>query len=98
MSNYTKGRRFEYKVMRLLEKVGYHVYRTAGSHGDFDVIAWHSNEPRIRFIQVKSGKPATKKEREHLRTLRAIMPRNANVELWEYPKRGQEKIYVGAAI
>jgi hypothetical protein len=37
--NYKKGRRFEYKVKALLEKCGFYVMRTAGSHSKFDLIA-----------------------------------------------------------
>ena len=36
---YIKGRRFEYKVMSFFEKLGFYVIRSAGSKGDFDIIA-----------------------------------------------------------
>jgi len=37
--NYEAGRRWEWTVMREWKKAGYKVLRTAGSHGDYDVIA-----------------------------------------------------------
>jgi len=39
ITNYIRGRNFEYRVKKLLEKKGYIVFRTAGSHGLFDLIA-----------------------------------------------------------
>ncbi|MFZ8801637.1 MAG: hypothetical protein ACO2PO_01390 [Candidatus Calescibacterium sp.] len=39
MQCYHKGRRFEYQVKKFLEKQGYIVLRTAGSHGFADLIA-----------------------------------------------------------
>ena len=38
ITNYIRGRNFEYRVKKLLEKKGYIVFRTAGSHGLFDLI------------------------------------------------------------
>jgi Holliday junction resolvase len=39
MTLYHKGRRLEYQFKKLLEKQGYIVLRTAGSHGFADLIA-----------------------------------------------------------
>lgn len=36
---YVSGRNFEYRVQRILEKGGWLVLRSAGSHGVFDLIA-----------------------------------------------------------
>jgi Holliday junction resolvase-like predicted endonuclease len=54
MSNaaYEKGRRAENEAQRMLERDGYEVARSAGSHGPADLIAW--NEREIRFIQIKA--------------------------------------------
>jgi len=38
-TKYHKGRNFEYRVKKYLEKKGYFVVRSAGSHGIFDLIA-----------------------------------------------------------
>ncbi|MEM2259989.1 MAG: hypothetical protein QXP52_00160 [Candidatus Aenigmatarchaeota archaeon] len=53
---YSKGRAFEYKVKNMLEKEGYFVIRSAGSHSVADLIAIHSesnssSSPTILFIQ-----------------------------------------------
>lgn len=49
--NYIKGRTKEYKVKNQLEKEGWIVLRTAGSHGFADLIA--IGRSKIRFIQCK---------------------------------------------
>ena len=38
---YVAGRAYEYRVKAKLEKEGWNVTRSAGSHGDFDLIAIH---------------------------------------------------------
>jgi Holliday junction resolvase len=39
--NYQAGRRFEYEVMRAAERQGMSCVRASGSHGLYDVIAFH---------------------------------------------------------
>ncbi len=39
MIRYAKGRRFEYEVIHDLESLGYTVTRSAGSKGDWDLVA-----------------------------------------------------------
>lgn len=56
--NYEKGRRYEYKIKKELEKQGYTVLRTSGSHGFADLVAVKPKE--IRFIQCKAQKAAKK--------------------------------------
>lgn len=90
--NYQRGRRYEYKVMRDLEECGYHAYRTAGSHGAFDVIAWHTRHTKVLFIQVKSGERASKQDRDGLTELAATMPPCGRIELWEFVERGKPAI------
>jgi len=53
INKYAKGRKKEYKLKNKLEKEGYIVLRTAGSHGFADLIAISLDEHEIRFIQVK---------------------------------------------
>ena len=48
MTRYEQGRRYEYKIKKQLEKEGRNVTRSAGSHGDFDLIA-------IRPVEDKNG-------------------------------------------
>jgi Holliday junction resolvase len=54
MTNYTRGRALEYRVKAHLEAKGYYVFRTAGSHSLFDLLAFRSDV--VRLIQVKSKK------------------------------------------
>lgn len=59
--NYLRGRRLEYQVKKAYEAEGYKVMRTAGSHGDFDLIAVYEGTylTAVIFIQCKSVKKAT---------------------------------------
>jgi len=62
MTRYQKGYRIELKAKLALQLEGYTVFRTAGSHSLFDLIAVNKDE--VRLIQLKStkGKPYYKKE------------------------------------
>ncbi len=53
-TNYQRGRAFEYRMKELLEQEGYEVFRTAGSHSRFDLIA--IKKPFILFLQLKKKK------------------------------------------
>ena len=65
-SNYRKGVAFERRVMHYLESIGYEVFRTAGSHGVADLIAFHPHSPP-GWVQCKCGTATmSKKEREEL--------------------------------
>lgn len=58
MTNYEKGRRGEYEVKAMLEKQGWQVYRTAGSHSAVDLVCLRDgNKPLL--IQVKRGRKPT---------------------------------------
>lgn len=88
-SNYRKGRAREWKTCKLLEAAGYTAARTAGSHGEFDVLAF--NEHGFRLIQVKAGSAnITPAEREFLRDLHR--PENASVEVWRWKDRIREPL------
>ena len=62
MSNYVRGRAYEYEVVKLFKDAGYKVVRTAGSHGEFDLIArkqtaTHTYESWIAvYVQCKTHK------------------------------------------
>jgi len=49
---YTQGRNIEYQIVRYFKKLGYEAWRTAGSHGPFDVIAVGPHD--VTLAQVKS--------------------------------------------
>jgi len=51
VTNYIKGRAFEYKIKDFLERNNYLVFRMAGSHSVFDLIAIKGSE--VKFIQAK---------------------------------------------
>lgn len=54
--NYQAGRRFEYTIKKALEGNGWEVFRTAGSHGSYDLIALQTadeSSPNVVCIQCK---------------------------------------------
>ena len=60
--NYHRGRQKEYELKERLEKEGFIVFRTSGSHGVCDLIAVKPRPdgkadlfPEVRFIQIKSS-------------------------------------------
>lgn len=66
--NYEAGRRFEYAMKKRHEELGLTCFRTAGSKGEFDLIAVHPKEGLIVFIQCK----VTKRTAEANRMLKAF--------------------------
>lgn len=50
--NYLAGRRFEYYIKKYYEHMHYKVLRTAGSHGEFDLVAYRRHAPVV-MIQCK---------------------------------------------
>jgi Holliday junction resolvase len=61
MTRYQKGRRFEYQFKKFLEKQGYIVLRTAGSHGFADLIAV-GKDGEVIFYQLSYKFEKTKYE------------------------------------
>lgn len=51
-TRYRTGRALEYKVVKEWKAKDYHVVRSAGSHGLYDVYAWRPDRPS-EFIQCK---------------------------------------------
>ena len=69
MTNYSKGASFERRVKKELERLGYYVIRSAGSHGYADLVAFQAHR-RPMLIQCKYGSdPDYGKEFTNLRTL-----------------------------
>jgi len=62
MTNYEKGANAEREARHLLETLGYDVTRSAGSKGQWDLIAVYVNH--IRLIQVKVEGAMTPAEHE----------------------------------
>lgn len=88
MNKYSKGRRFEYKIMRLLKADGYNVLRSAGSHGLYDIVAWNSKE--VRFIQAKHKDYVSPQEINKI--WEDSMPAVCRREIW-YLKNGRINIH-----
>jgi len=58
VTNYTKGRAFEYELVQMFRDAGYEVARTAGSHGPWDVVATKTTarSKKIAFIAMVQAK------------------------------------------
>ena|SRR6185503_4620491 len=61
--NYQRGRRWEYNVAKTLRENGYHVLRTAGSKGKWDLIALDEAAGHIVLIQCKVAATEAAKNR-----------------------------------
>lgn len=91
--NYRRGRAKEYKIFHDLEKEGYLVFRSAGSHGVADVIAMkpekcgRADHFAVRFIQVKSSINRKKLKAEV--TTADTRIGLINVEFWKFPVRSR---------
>jgi len=61
VTNYERGRSFEYKVIKYLEEKGAYCIRSSGSHKVCDIIAIFRNGI-INFIQCKNNGKISKEE------------------------------------
>lgn len=66
VSQYNRGRSFEYRVKQLYEKHGWFVIRSAGSKGIADLVAIAPDGMEIHFIQCKKNGTISKQEKEIL--------------------------------
>ena len=71
MTNYNKGRAFEYKVKQLLEERGFYVVRSAGSHGIVDLVA--IGKEQVNLVQCKSDGRISPADRDCLSSLTRLM-------------------------
>ncbi len=97
--NYLRGYRVERRAKERLEKLGYLVVRSAGSHSPVDMVGIGVND--IKLVQCKSmqfGKPYN--PRAELTALSALTaPQNASIELWVYEQRkGWHDYYARLAV
>lgn len=88
--NKRKGSRNEIKTRNRLRLYGFHVVKAGGSLGVFDLIAFNAVE--IKFIQVKSNRPAGPAERESMIAMRHELPPNSSIELWVWQDRARNPI------
>jgi len=70
-TNYHKGREREHYIKKKLEKQGYFVIRSAGSHSPIDLVAIKKNE--IRLIQSRKGKYIRPLEKLKLKELESLI-------------------------
>ena len=67
MTQYARGRAFEYRVKKFYESKGFFVVRSAGSHSPVDLIAFHY--AGVWFIQCKLTGKFSRKDSEELCSL-----------------------------
>lgn len=91
-TNYERGRRYEYRSMRWLEKQGFRAYRTAGSHGEFDVVAISSIY--LLLVQVKFNCVLTPGEREQFELLPCPPHTIKVIHIWYKGKREPDTEYL----
>jgi len=80
--NYERGRAFEYRVKRKLERDGFFVVRSAGSHFP-DLLAVKDGVPYA--VECKRGASVTRMELERLAALR----KHGIIPLVAYPRDGR---------
>lgn len=93
-TNYEAGRRFEYERMKYWREVlGFRVIRAAGSHGEFDLIAY-DEERGVHFIQCKLVATVTTAERllEKFRTVTIPFNQPRTHKILEVKVKGSTEI------
>lgn len=83
--NYRRGYLAERRAAKVLERAGYVVARTAGSHSPFDVVAVNPNGVRlIQVKRVKEGGIAATLEaaREEIRQVPKVQGVSREVWIW----------------
>jgi hypothetical protein len=86
-ANYKAGYRAERFAIEFLQKQGYLAFRTAGSHGVFDVIGFNAKEFVLLQLKVcKYGKLSSYElVKDGIR--KTEVPSNARKELWVWERR-----------
>jgi|YelNatPaOPRAMG01_1025707.scaffolds.fasta_scaffold16445_2 Holliday junction resolvase len=69
-TNYHRGVEREHYIKKKLEKQGYFVIRSAGSHSPVDLVAIKRNE--VRLIQSRKGRYIRPKEKEKIKEVEEI--------------------------
>ena len=87
MSKVAKGKRAEKRCADELKAQGYHTWKTIRHQflnidflGVFDVVGLAGDGSHMRFIQVKSNRPADKKTRQAIEDMK--MPSSCYKEIW----------------
>jgi Holliday junction resolvase len=82
--NYLRGRRNEYKAIKILTTAGYYCIRSAGSHGFWDIIAL--SKTGIRLIQCKTNGHYNAIDIEKIQEFKDYPP-GCSKELWVFYDR-----------
>lgn len=82
MTNYERGRSYEYKTIKILEAAGYDCTRAAGSHGVWDVLGFSRWGSVV--CQVKVGRGIAPAELETARDY--PVPANCTKLIHEWTK------------
>jgi Holliday junction resolvase len=90
-NNYSRGRAYEYKVMKELRSTGWLVSRSAMSHGPVDVFAGKNG--RRLLIQVKSGTGRLSKQ-ARVDLLKWAKQFNAEAQVWRFEKSNGHRITI----
>jgi len=58
VTNYAKGRAYEYELCEMFREAGYDVSRTAGSHGTFDLVCTKltPRSKKVAFVALVQAK------------------------------------------
>lgn len=97
MTNYRRGYAAELRAKRILERQGWFVIRSAGSHSPLDLVAFRGLLTRgvfIRMIQVKRNAYLSRHDRDELGILKRIAPPHTAIECWRFVGRGKPLIEV----
>jgi hypothetical protein len=89
MNHYRKGYVFELETQHKLQKAGFYVMSSRGSHGLLDLIAFNSDYA-IGF-QLKNGCKITEKDQQGLMNLGA--PKNFVVCAFTKDKKGKKHLF-----
>lgn len=79
MNTAAKGRKYEWKIRKEFESLGYYVIRSAGSKGKVDLIAINPDIKEICLIQCKSYKIFKPEEKRILDSLNELTGSNFTV-------------------
>jgi len=89
VTNYRRGAETERRIVEILEAAGYWAYRTAGSHGPWDVMAVGPSS--VRLIQAKRSKKDSGWQADYERAVEQMreLPKIQNVsyEVWVWVDR-----------
>lgn len=94
---YRAGYAAELRAKRILERQGWFVLRSAGSHSPVDLVALHPSH-HVLLVQVKRGSARlSREERTNLKLLKSHSQRayyGVTIQCWRFVGRGKPVIEV----